>query len=121
MYMLKGMSEEEKATHVRELASSFQEAVFWSLLNKTEKAIQQTGIANLLVGGGVAANLYLRKRMRSLVKKYKGSVYFPPFKFLTGDNAAMIGIAAYYQLQKEKAVLPQEMPDREPRLRLVNH
>jgi N6-L-threonylcarbamoyladenine synthase len=109
--------------NIRELASSFQEAVFETLLIKTEKAIKQTEINNLVVGGGVIANLYLRKKLRQLVKKYKGTVLFPPYKYLTGDNAAMIGVAAYYKAQRNQFVKNIEEFDRVPRLslRLLRH
>ncbi|OGK10854.1 tRNA (adenosine(37)-N6)-threonylcarbamoyltransferase complex transferase subunit TsaD [Candidatus Roizmanbacteria bacterium RIFCSPHIGHO2_01_FULL_35_10] len=100
-----------------ELASSFQEAIFETLLIKTEFAINKTGINKLVVGGGVIANLYLRKLLRDLVKKHKGEVYFPTYKYLTGDNAAMIGVAAYYKAQK-KMFAPDLNFDRIPRLTL---
>ncbi|MCR4276743.1 MAG: tRNA (adenosine(37)-N6)-threonylcarbamoyltransferase complex transferase subunit TsaD, partial [Candidatus Roizmanbacteria bacterium] len=76
---------------VKELASSFQEAVFDTLIKKTERAIKLTTINQLIVVGGVAANLRLRKLMRDLAKKYQGEVLFPAYKYLNGDNAAMIG------------------------------
>lgn len=116
-YYLKSISEEEKQSHVAQLASSFQEAVFDTILFKAEKAIQQTGVINMVIGGGVSANKYLRKRLRVLVKKYKGSVYFPSFSTLTGDNAAMIGIAAWKkgELRQFSA---QEGLDRQPRMKI---
>lgn len=103
---------------IRKLSSSFQEAVFDTLLIKTEKAIKQTGINNLILGGGVIANLYLRKKIRQLVKKNKGTVLFPSFKYLTGDNAAMIGIAANFKAQKKEFITDFSKLDRIPRLEL---
>lgn len=103
---------------VRELASSFQAAVFETLIIKMGKAIKQTGINRLVVGGGVIANLHLRKLLRDLVKKHKGEVLFPPYKYLTGDNAAMIGVAAFYKAQKGLFVTDFEKLDRIPRLQL---
>jgi len=113
-YLLK-MDEKEKAARIYELASSFQEAVFDTLCTKLELAIAQTGIHNLIVGGGVAANLYLRARFRTLVKRYNGLVYFPSYSYLVGDNAAMIGIAAAYYLSKKKFTTSI---DRIPRMKL---
>jgi len=115
-YYLKTISEGEKQKKIAELASSFQEAVFDTILFKAEKAIQQTGIRHMVIGGGVSANAYLRKRVRSLVKKYKGRVYFPTMKSLTGDNAAMIGIAAW-----KRAEMKQFSPevDRQPRMQII--
>ncbi len=119
-YHLKNMSEEDKIENLKYLASSFQEAVFDSIIKKTEDAIKQTGINRLTIGGGVSANIYLRNRMRNLVKKYSGTVIFPPYKYLTGDNAAMIGVAAFYKAQKNLFIPPDAHLDRIPRLSLSN-
>ena len=116
-YYLKTISEKEKQNNVAELASSFQQAVFDTILFKAEKAIQQTGVSNMVVGGGVSANKYLRKRFRALVKKYSGVVYFPTMKSLTGDNAAMIGIAAW---KKGELKLFSDALDRQPRMHIVS-
>ncbi len=115
-YFLQRHPEEQKK--IKELASSFQEAVFDTLIAKTEKAINQTGITNLLVGGGVIANQYLRTKFRQLAKKHQGSVLFPSYKHLTGDNAAMIGVVAYYKAQKGQFVFDIVGLDRVPRLGL---
>jgi N6-L-threonylcarbamoyladenine synthase len=115
-YFLKTMSEPEKHSKVTGLASSFQEAVFDTIIKKTEAAIHQTGVARLCVGGGVSANRYLRKRFRMLVKKHKGMVYFPPSSVLTGDNAAMIGIAAWKRA--ESGQFAQSELDRQPRMKI---
>ena len=103
---------------IADLASSFQEAVFDTVVKKTDKAIRFTGINRLVVGGGVIANLYLRKKFRELVKKHGGKVLFPPFKYLTGDNAAMIGVAASYKAEKGIFVKDIEKLDRIPRMQL---
>jgi N6-L-threonylcarbamoyladenine synthase len=116
-YYLKTISEEEKQSKLTELASSFQEAVFDTILFKAEKAIQQTGVVNIVIGGGVSANFYLRKRFRALAKKHKGSVYFPSVKSLTGDNAAMIGIAAWKKA--EDGQFSNLIPERLPRMNLI--
>ena len=118
-YMLKKTSDEEKAKKVKELASSFQEAVFDTLLIKLEKAMKQTGIKIIVVGGGVIANQYLRKKLRTLIKKYNGEVVFPPYKYLCTDNAAMIGIAASFKAEKDLFVNDLGKLDRIPRLKLA--
>lgn len=117
-YFLKTISEEEKQTKIAELASSFQEAVFDTILFKAEKAIKQTGIVHMVIGGGVSANNYLRKRFRALAKKYKGTVYFPTMSALTGDNAAMIGIAAWKKAESKQ--FSAEQLDRQPRMKIVS-
>jgi len=117
-YYSRKMTEKEKAEKIRLLASAFQEAVFDVVLKKTQNAIKTTGIRNLVIGGGVIANLYLRRRLRSLAKKYQGQVLFPPFKYLTGDNAAMIGIVAGFKAENKLFVNNIDSLDRVARLAL---
>jgi len=100
---------------VKELSSSFQEAVFDTLIKKTEKAIKQTKINRLVIGGGVIANMRLRKLFRDLIKKYQGEVLFPSYKYLTGDNAAMIGVVAGFKAKKGLFVKDIDELDRLPR------
>jgi N6-L-threonylcarbamoyladenine synthase len=71
----------------------------------------------LLVGGGVAANVELRKRLRKLGKEFGIKVLFPHSKKLTGDNAAMIGIAAYFKYERGEFSKVAEI-DRSPNLKL---
>ncbi|MCX6731918.1 MAG: tRNA (adenosine(37)-N6)-threonylcarbamoyltransferase complex transferase subunit TsaD [Candidatus Roizmanbacteria bacterium] len=117
-YFLKKISEEEKNTNIALLASSFQEAVFDTIIHKAEDAIKKTGVHNLVIGGGVSANKYLRKRFRTLVKKYSGIVYFPTIKSLTGDNAAMIGITAWKKA--ENGLFSTNTIEREPRMKIIS-
>jgi N6-L-threonylcarbamoyladenine synthase len=117
-YFLKKMNEKEKIKKIRELSSSFQQAVFETLIIKTEKAIKKTGIKNLALVGGVSANFYLRKLFRNLAKKYNGQVLFPSFKYLCGDNASMIGVAASFKAQKNLFVSDIKNLDRMPRMSL---
>jgi len=109
---------ESRNLDIRQLASSFQEAVFDTLIKKTERAIKQTEIKRLIVGGGVIANLYLRKLFRDLVKRHNGSVLFPSYKYLTGDNAAMIGVVAGFKAEKGLFVKNIDGLDRIPRFNI---
>jgi N6-L-threonylcarbamoyladenine synthase len=70
-----------------------------------------------LVGGGVSANIELRKRLRKLCKENEITVAFPYSKKLTGDNAAMIGIAAYYKASRNGYISP-DIIDRSPNLKI---
>ena len=107
-----------RTSEVKLLASSFQEAVFDTLIKKTEKAIKLTTINQLIVVGGVVANMRLRNLMRALAKKYNGEVLFPSYKYLTGDNAAMIGVVAGYKADKGLFVKNIDELDRIPRMSL---
>lgn len=117
-YFLKKQPYSTYELDINQLASSFQEAVFETIIKKTEKAIKQTKINRLVVGGGVVANLRLRSLFRDLVKKYQGEVLFPPFKYLTGDNAAMIGVVAFYKSIKGIFIKNIDKLDRIPRMNL---
>ena len=64
-------------------------------MEKIEKAIQNTGIKEVAIAGGVSANSELRKALLSLEKK-GCTTYIPPFEYCT-DNAAMIAITGYYK------------------------
>lgn len=116
---LRTMDEEQKSAAVKELSYAFQEAIVESILHKVEMAVQQTGITRLAVGGGVIANKYLRTKLRQLMKKHHGEVFFPPEHYLTSDNAAMIGVAAYYKVKRGEIVEDLKDLDRVPRLSLA--
>ncbi|MFP4077830.1 MAG: tRNA (adenosine(37)-N6)-threonylcarbamoyltransferase complex transferase subunit TsaD [Candidatus Izemoplasmataceae bacterium] len=91
---MKGESIDEKA-----LAASFQEAAVAHLIDKSLKAVEDTGAKMFIVAGGVSANRHLRAEVEKHFKHVKTAV--PPFAYCT-DNAAMMGIAGYYQFQKRK-------------------
>lgn len=118
-YFLKTLSEEEKAKKTKELASAFQEAVFDTVLAKLELALKKTKITSVLVAGGVAINARLRSQVRKKVAKYNGKVTFPAYRYLNGDNAAMIGVAAHFQALRGDFVSDMEKLQRIPRLEII--
>ncbi|MBN2066719.1 MAG: tRNA (adenosine(37)-N6)-threonylcarbamoyltransferase complex transferase subunit TsaD [Candidatus Thermoplasmatota archaeon] len=96
-YKLQEMNQHEIVSNLPHICASFQNAVFTSIILKLKKALQQTGIKTLVVGGGVLANKTLRSRIRRLCRK-NGVTYYQPYaQKLYGDNAGMIGIAAYFK------------------------
>lgn len=80
------------------LAYSFQEAALGQLIEQTRKALMTYDVKQVLLAGGVAANGRLRAWLEQAVKPVPLSV--PPLSLCT-DNAGMIGLAAYYQYQRE--------------------
>ncbi len=74
-----------------DLAASYQAAIVEHLLVRTREALERTGLDRLAVGGGVAANGELRRRLSEL-----GATVHVPAKALCTDNAAMIGAAAQF-------------------------
>ena len=77
------------------IAASFQDAVADTLLIKSKKALEETKQNELVIGGGVAANKYIRKK---LVEGLEGNkIYFPPLERCT-DNGAMVAFAGSFYL-----------------------
>ena len=78
-----------------DFCAAFQKAVIDALLLKLKRAMKITGIKTVFLSGGVAANNQLRRRAGILVRSLDGQFLATPKKF-TGDNAAMIGLAAQW-------------------------
>ncbi|MEK6564390.1 MAG: tRNA (adenosine(37)-N6)-threonylcarbamoyltransferase complex transferase subunit TsaD [Candidatus Omnitrophota bacterium] len=85
----------------RDLAASFQKAVVEALLEKSFLACQRKKIKTLVVGGGVAANNYLRNKFQEEAAARNIKVYFPG-RGLTLDNAAMIAGLGYQLFKRGK-------------------
>lgn len=82
-----------------DLAASFQNAVVDVLVEHTMLAAKDFGMDKIAIAGGVASNGTLRAAMEEACSKYGYSFYRPSPIFCT-DNAAMIGVAAYYEFMK---------------------
>lgn len=78
------------------ICASYQHTIVTYLLKNFERAIDETGIRDICLAGGVSANSGLRKSFQYLADKKQANAFIPAFEFCT-DNAAMIGIAAYFQ------------------------
>ncbi len=83
--------------NVELLAASFQEAVVDVLAVKTRLAAQEYHVRQVLLAGGVAANINLRARLERELQPLHISLKYPPIEFCT-DNAAMIASAAFFHL-----------------------
>ncbi|OIZ99072.1 tRNA (adenosine(37)-N6)-threonylcarbamoyltransferase complex transferase subunit TsaD [Rickettsiella grylli] len=79
------------------IAYEFQSAVVDTLVAKTARALNQTGLGRLVVAGGVAANTQLRKALKTLAIQQNVSLYYPQSRFCT-DNGAMIAYLGYRRL-----------------------
>lgn len=84
---------------IRNIVSSFQEAVVDVLVKKTFQAARHQGLKGVVLSGGVAANRMLRQRMREEASEQKMKVYIPSPAFCT-DNAAMVGVVGYEYLKR---------------------
>ncbi|MFW5820938.1 MAG: tRNA (adenosine(37)-N6)-threonylcarbamoyltransferase complex transferase subunit TsaD [Bacteroidota bacterium] len=85
----------------RDLAASLQKTLVDILMEKLIKASRKYRIKEIVLAGGVSANSGLRKAVLNAGKKNNWQVYIPPLS-LTTDNAAMIGITAYYKYLKKE-------------------
>jgi N6-L-threonylcarbamoyladenine synthase len=102
--------------NLNDLAATFQNAVFETLLRKYKLAIEKYQPKLLLASGGVLANLELRKRLRKLAKEFGLPIFMPSHKNLNTDNAAMVGVVAYQKALRKEFVEEIESLDRDPRL-----
>lgn len=87
--------EENKA----DICASFQKALIDILMKKLILAVNQTGIRQVAIGGGVSANSGLRQRIAEEGKKRGWQTFIPEFRFTT-DNAAMIAISGLYKYRR---------------------
>lgn len=84
-----------------DLCASLQNIVISILLDKLKKAIAETGVKHLTIGGGVSANSELRERVAQLCASMGIRAWIPAREFTT-DNAAMVAIAGYQKyLEKD--------------------
>jgi N6-L-threonylcarbamoyladenine synthase len=80
-----------------DIAAAFQAAIVDVLVAKSLDALGATGLASLVVAGGVGANRLLRARLRDALGARGARVHFPELRFCT-DNGAMIAMAAALRL-----------------------
>ena len=84
---------------VNDICTSFQNRVVKVIGKKTMRALKEYNCHNLVLAGGVAANSYLRQELKALCERENINFSYPRISYCT-DNAAMIGAAAYYALEK---------------------
>ncbi|GAP03136.1 O-sialoglycoprotein endopeptidase [Fructobacillus pseudoficulneus] len=82
-----------------DLAASFQAAVIKALIDRTRRALTDFPVRSLILAGGVAANSGLRQALTDLMVDFPETKFIPVPKQYTGDNAAMIGAAGYWNFQ----------------------
>ncbi|MBQ6154721.1 hypothetical protein IJI99_02490, partial [bacterium] len=103
------------------LAASAQAGVFRHLTYKLDRLLQPhpetASFTHLFLGGGVAANNYLRILLRQLGKKHHYTLHVPVSKRLCGDNAAMIALVAALKARAQ-LFASLDTVDRQPNLQL---
>jgi len=97
--LVHNINQRNEELNIPDLCASFQETVTEVLITKSIRAIKEYDAKMFMIAGGVAANKGLRKKIDERITNVK--VIVPEFQYCT-DNAAMIGIAGYYQYLKTK-------------------
>jgi len=112
LYKLKELEQKMRtSSHDREylvsaMVKEFQQAVIDVLISKTMRVAKEYKAKTVILGGGVAANKELRKQLQQKMpfncdSRYVINLLMPEMEF-TGDNAAMIALAAYFRWLKNK-------------------
>ncbi|MEJ7891222.1 MAG: tRNA (adenosine(37)-N6)-threonylcarbamoyltransferase complex transferase subunit TsaD [Solirubrobacteraceae bacterium] len=89
LYAVRDLGEAETASRRADLAASYEHAIVEALMVRVGRALRDTDLERVAIGGGVAANARLRERVAALGIE----VHVPPLELCT-DNAAMIASAA---------------------------
>jgi N6-L-threonylcarbamoyladenine synthase len=97
LYFLQKQPADFIEQHLADLCASVQHTIVAMLMRNIQLAVEQTGVKEICIAGGVSANSGLRKALQEQGIEKGWKTYVPAFEYCT-DNAAMIAITAYYQL-----------------------
>lgn len=86
--------------NLEDVCASIQKTIIGILMDKLKKAVAQTDIQRIAIGGGVSANSGIRYALTNAENELGWGTYIPKFEYCT-DNAAMIGIAGYLKYKRE--------------------
>jgi N6-L-threonylcarbamoyladenine synthase len=93
-------TEEEKKqfidSNLSDICASIQKRIIDILLHKLDKAVDETGVHNICLAGGVSANKGLRASFTKMGEDKGWQTFIPDIEYCT-DNAAMIAMAGYYK------------------------
>jgi N6-L-threonylcarbamoyladenine synthase len=87
--------------NIHDLCASIQHTIVSYLLSNLNKALNETGVKNIGIAGGVAANSELRDSLLKLAENTNSKAYIPKFEYCT-DNAAMIAFAGKIKLEQKQ-------------------
>jgi N6-L-threonylcarbamoyladenine synthase len=96
LYFLQKQPADFIEQHLADLCASVQHTIVAMLMRNIQLAVEQTGVKEICIAGGVSANSGLRKALQEQGIEKGWKTYVPAFEYCT-DNAAMIAITAYYQ------------------------
>ena len=87
-------------TNKADICASIQATIVKILMQKVKKAVAQTGVREIAIGGGVSANSGIREALGQAAAKHGWITHIPKFEYCT-DNAAMIGVVGYLKYLKK--------------------
>lgn len=96
--LLNNSAQKGEEIDVPVLAATLRQKVCDILIENTFKAAEALNRKTLVLAGGVSANSELRARMKAECEKRGIKLYYPELKYC-GDNAAMVGVQAFYEYQ----------------------
>ena len=112
LYTLRDASKEDPdfvKNNMADLAASLQKTIIDILIDKLAKAVKQTGVKTIAIGGGVSANSGVRSAVAEFCRR-RGLKAFIPQRAFTTDNAAMVAIAGYFKYQAREFCHYNETP-----------
>ncbi len=92
-----------------DLAASLQRTIIEILIDKLDKAVKETGVKTIAIGGGVSANSGVRNAVAEYCKAHNLNAFIPERAFTT-DNAAMVAIAGYFKFLDKQFCGYDEVP-----------
>ncbi len=95
--------------NIADLAASLQATIIEILIDKLAKAVKQTGVNTVAIGGGVSANSGVRAAVADFCESH-GLKAFIPERAFTTDNAAMVAIAGYFKYLDRNFCRYDEVP-----------
>jgi N6-L-threonylcarbamoyladenine synthase len=116
MYKLRDLKVKRNRRFVEDFAASFQAAVIKMLIRRLKRAIEKYQPKMILLGGGVVSNVKIREATRQTAKTYGLKIFSPDNNKLITDNAAMIGVTAWYKAQRGEFWEDLDTLDRKPNL-----
>jgi N6-L-threonylcarbamoyladenine synthase len=121
MYKLVESEKPLNKERIYNLSAAFQNSAFEHLIRVLRfvfASYKLPATSYLFVGGGVAANIELRKRIRKACKSFNITPLFPYSQKLYCDNAAMIGVAAFFKAQRKEFEKDIDMVERLPQIKV---
>lgn len=107
LYLIRKIGKLDEKTK-KEIALEFENAVVETLVYKTKRAVEEFKVKTLIVAGGVASNVHLRKTLKKELGKNLDILL--PGKGLATDNSIMIGMVGYMKyLSKVKVPNPKNI------------